>query len=46
VRALEGDPLAQPIVPFLNRLSDWFFVLARWLTHALGREDEFWHQPE
>ncbi len=31
------------VIPFLNRLSDAFFVLARWLNHKGGVDDTVWH---
>ena len=31
------------VLPFLNRLSDAFFVLARWLNHRGGVDDTVWH---
>jgi cob(I)alamin adenosyltransferase len=31
------------VIPLLNRLSDAFFVLARWLNHATGLADTAWH---
>lgn len=31
------------VIPFLNRLSDAFFVLARWLNHRAGASDVVWH---
>ncbi len=31
------------VIPFLNRLSDAFFVLARWLNHRGGVDDTLWH---
>ena len=29
---------------YLNRLSDYFFVLARWFNHQLGVEDVIWRK--
>jgi cob(I)alamin adenosyltransferase len=31
------------VIPLLNRLSDAFFVLARWLNHKAGVADTLWH---
>ena len=31
------------VIPFLNRLSDALFVLARWLNHTAGLADTAWH---
>lgn len=30
------------VIPYLNRLSDYLFVLARWLAHLLGAEEIAW----
>ncbi|MEN2993292.1 MAG: cob(I)yrinic acid a,c-diamide adenosyltransferase [Bacteroidia bacterium] len=38
----EGNPL---FLQYLNRLSDWLFILARYLTHHLGAVEIPW-QPE
>ncbi|HEX3768500.1 MAG TPA: cob(I)yrinic acid a,c-diamide adenosyltransferase [Puia sp.] len=39
----EKEPLVQPlIIKYLNRLSDYFFVLARWLGHLLGVPEVKW----
>lgn len=29
-------------LPYLNRLSDWLFVMARWTNHMQGVEDRKW----
>jgi len=38
----EEDSLEDHILPFLNRLSDYLFVLARWLTQHLNVEEIPW----
>jgi cob(I)alamin adenosyltransferase len=39
----EKEHLDQPlIIIYLNRLSDYFFVLARWIGHLLGVEEIKW----
>ena len=45
LREQEGDESVRK-VPFsyLNRLSDWLFVLSRWITTTLGEEEDLW-QP-
>ena len=35
-------PVPATILTYLNRLSDWLFVLARWANHAEGLEDLPW----
>jgi len=32
-------------VPFLNRLSDFFFVASRWVQHLMGRKEVTWSKP-
>jgi cob(I)alamin adenosyltransferase len=39
----DQDATVTGVVPFLNRLSDALFVLARWLNHASGSGDVPWH---
>jgi len=36
------DNGAEEILVYLNRLSDYFFVLARYCNHLAGVEDELW----
>jgi cob(I)alamin adenosyltransferase len=37
------EPLAQPlIIKYLNRLSDYLFVLSRWIGHLLGVAEIKW----
>lgn len=36
-----GEP-GGAVIPFLNRLSDALFVLARWLNHRQGFADVIW----
>ena len=41
----EGEDSVRPFVAvYINRLSDWLFVAARWIAHRLG-EDEFLWTP-
>ena len=40
----EKEQLDQPlIIKYLNRLSDYFFVLARWIGHLLGAAEIKWN---
>jgi len=39
------EPLPLPFLKYLNRLSDWLFVLGRHLTHQAGAQEIPW-QPE
>lgn len=36
------EPKAKDVVPFLNRLADALFVLARWLNQRAGTADVVW----
>ena len=41
----EGEDSVRPVVQvYLNRLSDWLFVLGRWVTSGLGHDETLW-QP-
>lgn len=45
LKQTEGDASVRPIVQvYLNRLSDWLFVLGRWVTSGLGHDETLW-QP-
>ncbi len=41
---LESQTNYDDAIVFLNRLSDWFFVLARKLNHAAGLDDVQWQK--
>ena len=47
VRALEvrGESVPGDVMPYLNRLGDFFFVLARYVNHVMGFSDPEW-RPE
>jgi cob(I)alamin adenosyltransferase len=38
----DPHPLNLPILKYLNRLSDYLFVLARWLGKNLGAVEQIW----
>ncbi len=44
VRLFEQEEINVEVVRYLNRLSDFFFVAARWANFQEGREDVFWDQ--
>ena len=45
LKETEGDASVRSIVQvYLNRLSDWLFVLGRWVTSGLGHDETLW-QP-
>ena len=41
---MQGEEQLAAIQVYLNRLSDYLFVAARYLNQALGREDILWKQ--
>ena len=43
VALAEERPVPPIVVRYLNRLSDWLFVQARWCNRHLGIEDVPWH---
>ncbi len=43
LRGQEGEGAVRDVViAYLNRLSDWFFVLTRWCSNVLGEEEVLW----
>jgi len=40
----DREPVGEAMLPFLNRLSDHLFVLARWLSIASGRTEVSWER--
>jgi len=38
------DPIRNDCIKYINRLSDWFFVLSRVLSSAMGASEELWNQ--
>lgn len=46
VALAEYEPAqAEQCIVYLNRLSDFFFVAARWASKALGHEETTWENP-
>lgn len=39
------QPVEPLVVPYLNRLSDWLFVMARLANHRAGLGDAHWQKP-
>jgi cob(I)alamin adenosyltransferase len=43
LREKEGGRAVRPeVIAYLNRLSDWLFVLARWIAHSTGEVEMPW----
>lgn len=42
VRLSDASPLPEYVLPYLNRLSDYLFVAARYLNWKEGREEAIW----
>ena len=38
----EGEGAVRPLVLVVNRLSDWFFVMGRWVSMMLNEEEALW----
>lgn len=45
VELAEVERIDPHLLPYLNRLSDLLFVLARYLNHRQGRAETFWRGP-
>ncbi|RMG67337.1 MAG: cob(I)yrinic acid a,c-diamide adenosyltransferase [Calditrichaeota bacterium] len=43
VRLAERETLDGSEIPYLNRLSDWLFVAARFAAHHSGTTERLWH---
>lgn len=44
VRLMRSEPESETeVLRFLNRLSDYLFVLARWANHRAGVPETIWH---
>ena len=40
---VEGDGSVRKLaLIYVNRLSDWLFVLGRWVCHCLGHSESLW----
>jgi len=42
VRLAQKETIGENVVPYLNRLGDALFVLARWANHQRGVKETFW----
>jgi cob(I)alamin adenosyltransferase len=43
VRLAEQEPVGEHLVPYLNRLSDLLFVMARYQNKVAGVDEPLWH---
>ena len=46
IEAENGSVLNAAILPFINRLSDWLFVLARWENMRQGVAETLWNAEQ
>jgi len=43
MRDIDGDSAVRDeVISYLNRLSDWMFVLGRWIARMTGEEEVLW----
>jgi cob(I)alamin adenosyltransferase len=42
----ETEPISEDMVPYVNRLSDLLFVMARFSNQLEGRKETEWHQTK
>ncbi len=42
VRLHQNEPVEEPLLVYINRLSDWLFVCARYANLKLGFKDQIW----
>lgn len=38
-------PISDNVIIYLNRLSDWLFVVSRWVNQVLDVPDQVWEKP-
>ena len=41
----EAEPIRQEVTAYINRLSDWFFVAARYILLQEGKPEVLWKNP-
>jgi cob(I)alamin adenosyltransferase len=44
LRLMRREPIGDDVLGYVNRLSDLLFVLARWISHALGEREYLWEK--
>jgi len=45
VRLVRAEKIGGGVLPYLNRLGDALFVLARWANHIRGLRETYWKNP-
>ena len=45
LRLMRSEDIGEWPLAYLNRLSDLFFVLSRWIGHHLGEREFLWERP-
>jgi len=44
LRLMHREPIGNPVLAYVNRLSDLLFVLSRWMSHSLGEPEYLWEK--
>lgn len=44
LRLSHTEDVGDAVIPFLNRLSDYLFVMARWIGLQSGQQEHFWRR--
>jgi hypothetical protein len=44
LRLSREELINDDVIKYLNRLSDLFFVLARWISHQMGEPEYLWQR--
>jgi cob(I)alamin adenosyltransferase len=42
LRDVNGESVRDEVIFYLNRLSDWLFVLGRWISMNTGEKEKLW----
>ena len=42
----ETEEVRPELIKYLNRLSDYLFILARYISKISGRKEEYWNPSE
>ncbi len=44
LRLMHRERIGESVLGYVNRLSDLLFVLARWISHAMGEPEYLWEK--